>query len=129
MIGGPPRRDTPIITFPSRLPNEPAAPQSETDTHYGEVHDLEDPDGEREVDQDKDHEEEDEEVKATFPPAVDAHFVHVRFLGALDIVPMSELFLGHLQRRIQKKKTNIRDQRDVSDGSGVQTIGPYVTGV
>lgn len=68
-------------------------------THYGEVHDLEDPDGERKVDQDEDHEEEDKEIKATFPPAVDAHFVHVRFLCALDIVPMSELFLGHLKKK------------------------------
>lgn len=96
----------PVIRFPSdpRTSRTTRKVQSETDTHYGEVHDLEDPDGEREVDQDKDHEEEDEEVKATFPPAVDAHFVRVRVLGALDIVPMSELFLGHLQRRTHKKK-------------------------
>lgn len=31
----------------------------------------------------------------------------MRFLGALDIVPMSELFLGHLQRREKKKMSNI----------------------
>ena len=46
-------------------------------TYDGEVHDLEDPDGEREVDQDEDHQEEHEEVKAAFPPAINPHFVHV----------------------------------------------------
>lgn len=53
---------------------------TETGTYNGEVHDFEDPDCQRQVDQDQDHQQQDEEVKAAFPPAVDSHFVHLWFL-------------------------------------------------
>lgn len=76
-------------------------------TYYSEVHNFEDPDGESEVDHYEDHEEEDKEVKATFPPAVDPHFIQLRFFSTLDIVPMRALFLGHLEE--DTNKTLIED--------------------
>lgn len=67
-------------------------------TYYGEIHDLQDPDGQRKVDQDKDHQEQDEEVEASLPPAVDAHLVQARFLGALHVIPVRALLLAHLEQ-------------------------------
>lgn len=81
----------------NRCPAAVIKPRVKDWTYYSEVHNFEDPDGESEVDHYEDHEEEDKEVKATFPPAVDPHFIHLRFFSTLDIVPMRALFLGHLQ--------------------------------
>lgn len=41
-------------------------------THEAELHDPEEPEGEREVEDDDEHEAEDEAVEAALPPAVDA---------------------------------------------------------
>lgn len=71
-------------------------------TYYSEVHNFEDPDGESKVDHYEDHEEQDEEVKATFPPTIDPHFIHLWFFSTLDIVSMRALFLGHLQENTNK---------------------------
>lgn len=41
----------------------------------GEVHNLKHPDGEGKVDDDNGDEDEDDEVQASFPPAIDAYLV------------------------------------------------------
>ncbi len=42
-------------------------------SYRSEVHDFEDPDGQRQIDDHGDEEEEDEEVQASLPPAIDSH--------------------------------------------------------
>lgn len=77
---------------------EPDHKAAETETYDGELHDFEDPDGQRQVDEDQEHQQQDEEVKAALPPAVDSHLVDVRFVRTLDIAPMRTRLLGHLRR-------------------------------
>lgn len=69
-------------------------------TYHGEVHDLEDPDGEGQIDDHGDEEEEDEEVEAALPPAVDAHRVRLRTAWPLQGIGLrcqDVLLLGHLR--------------------------------
>lgn len=101
--------------FPSRPPGALWV------THHGEVHDLEDPDGERQVDDHGDQEQEDEEVEAALPPAVDTHRVG---LGTL-VCPLAQgvglgredvLLLGHLEKKEERTEMLVR--------LGIQTHNP-----
>ena len=71
-------------------------------TYHGEVHDLEDPDGQGQIDDHGDEEQEDKEVEAALPPAVDAHRVGLRTARPLQWVGLrcqDVLLLGHLRWR------------------------------
>lgn len=68
-------------------------------THLGEIHNLHDPDGEGQVNDHGDQEQQQEEIEASFSPAVQAHRVHGVAARSLEVQGLgreNKLLLGNL---------------------------------
>ena len=82
-------------------------------TYDCEVHDFENPDGHGQVHQYQNHQEQDKEIQASFPPAINPHFVHLWPLGARHGAPVvCVLFLGHLKETRGERGTHIKLLRE-----------------
>lgn len=71
-------------------------------THQREIHDLYDPDGEGQVNDHGDQEQQQEEVEASFPPAVQTHRVHGAAAWPLEMQGLGgedKLLLGNLENK------------------------------
>lgn len=71
-------------------------------THQREIHDLYDPDSEGQVNDHGDQEQQQKEVEASFPPAVQTHWVHGAAAWPLEMQGLGgedKLLLGNLENK------------------------------
>lgn len=75
-------------------------------THHWEIHDLYDPDSEGQVNYHGDQEQQQEEIEASFPPAIKTHRVHSFTAWSLEVQGLGrkdKLLLGNLENKYTER--------------------------